>query len=122
MHRLGETARSRGGGLGGVRDSVVRGALRQASAGSRGDAFSPPIGARGSTADDGPYSVPTPPEGARGAEAIGLRTGDDVVHEKFGEGVILEIIGAGDKAEVVVRFPEVGEKRLLLAWAPLRRL
>ncbi|MFM7061643.1 MAG: UvrD-helicase domain-containing protein [Actinomycetes bacterium] len=122
VHKLGETARARGGTFGGARDSVVRGALRQASAGSRGDAFSPPIGGRRSTADDGPTSVPTPPEGARGAEAIGLRTGDDVVHEKFGEGVILEIIGAGDKAEVVVRFPEVGEKRLLLAWAPLRKL
>jgi DNA helicase-2/ATP-dependent DNA helicase PcrA len=35
--------------------------------------------------------------------------------------VILEVIGAGDKAEAVVRFPSVGEKRVLLAWAPLKR-
>jgi DNA helicase-2/ATP-dependent DNA helicase PcrA len=35
--------------------------------------------------------------------------------------VVLEIIGEGDKAEAVVRFPEVGEKRLLLAFAPLKR-
>ena len=97
------------------------GALRRASAGARGDEFSPPIGGR-STAGDGPYSVPTPPQGARGAEAMGLRVGDDVAHEKFGEGVILEIVGSGDKAEVAVHFPGVGEKRLLLAWAPLRRL
>jgi DNA helicase-2/ATP-dependent DNA helicase PcrA len=121
VHRLGEAERARPGRLGGARDAVVRGALRQASAGSRGDSFSPPIGGRAAS-DDGPYSVPTPPEGARGAESIGLRTGDDVVHEKFGEGVILEIIGAGDKAEVVVRFPDAGEKRLLLAWAPLRKV
>ena len=38
------------------------------------------------------------PQGARGAEGIGLRVGDDVSHEKFGEGVILEIVrpGTGD--------------------------
>jgi DNA helicase-2/ATP-dependent DNA helicase PcrA len=35
--------------------------------------------------------------------------------------VILEVIGAGDKAEAVVRFPGLGEKRLLLAWAPLKK-
>jgi DNA helicase-2/ATP-dependent DNA helicase PcrA len=57
-----------------------------------------------------------------GAEAIGLRIGDDVRHAKFGEGIILLIEGEGDKAEAVVRFPEVGEKRLLLAWSPLERV
>ena len=57
--------------------------------------------------------------GARGAEGIGLRVGDDVTHEKFGEGVIIELIGDGDKTEAVVNFRDVGEKRLLLAWAPL---
>jgi DNA helicase-2/ATP-dependent DNA helicase PcrA len=62
------------------------------------------------------------PAGARGAESLGIRTGDDVEHEKFGEGVVLEVIGEGDRAEVVVNFPDVGEKRLLLSWAPLRKL
>jgi ATP-dependent DNA helicase UvrD/PcrA len=57
-----------------------------------------------------------------GAEAMGLRTGDDVRHAKFGDGVIIMIEGDGDKAEAVVRFPGVGEKRLLLAWSPLQRL
>ncbi|HKA02682.1 MAG TPA: 3'-5' exonuclease, partial [Acidimicrobiales bacterium] len=57
-----------------------------------------------------------------GAEAMGLRIGDDVRHAKFGEGVILLIEGDGDKAEAVVRFPSVGEKRLLLAWSPLERV
>ena len=50
---------------------------------------------------------------------MGLRVGDDVTHDKFGEGVILELVGDGDKAEAVVHFRDVGEKRLLLAWAPL---
>ena len=53
---------------------------------------------------------------------IDLAIGDDVVHGKWGEGVVLEVVGAGDKAEAVVRFPSVGEKRLLVAWAPLKKL
>ena len=57
----------------------------------------------------------------RAPSASGIRVGDDVVHAKWGEGVVLEIIGADDKAEAVVRFPSVGEKRLLLAWAPLKK-
>ena len=56
------------------------------------------------------------------AEQLGLHVGDDVTHEKFGEGVILDVIGEGDKAEAVVRFRDAGEKRLLLAWAPLQRV
>ena len=60
--------------------------------------------------------------GAHGADQIGLRVGDDVSHERFGEGVIVDIEGIGDKAEAVVRFREAGEKRLLLVWAPLTRL
>jgi DNA helicase-2/ATP-dependent DNA helicase PcrA len=56
-----------------------------------------------------------------GAEAMGLKVGDDVVHATFGDGVILLIEGEGDKAETVIRFPGVGEKRLLLSWAPIKK-
>ncbi|HYD11014.1 MAG TPA: hypothetical protein VEA78_13010, partial [Acidimicrobiales bacterium] len=65
---------------------------------------------------------PREPPPTTGAENLGLRTGDDVRHSKWGEGVILEIIGTGDKAEAVVRFPSVGEKRVLLSWAPLEKI
>jgi DNA helicase II / ATP-dependent DNA helicase PcrA len=57
-----------------------------------------------------------------GAEGLGLKVGDDVRHNVFGEGVILDLSGSGDKTEAVVRFREVGEKRLLLSWAPLEKL
>lgn len=59
---------------------------------------------------------------ASGADEIGLKTGDDVMHKKWGEGVILDLTGAGDKTEARVRFPTVGEKTLLLAWAPLKKI
>jgi len=63
-------------------------------------------------------STPTP----SGAESAGLKVGDDVRHGKWGEGVILHMEGTGDKTEAVVRFPDAGEKRLLLSWAPLTKL
>ncbi len=56
------------------------------------------------------------------SQELGLRVGDDVEHPAFGEGVILEIRGQGDKAEATIRFPGVGTKHLSLAWAPLKKL
>jgi DNA helicase-2/ATP-dependent DNA helicase PcrA len=67
------------------------------------------------------FGNPTPAR-TSGAERLGLAVGDDVVHAKWGEGVVLEIVGAGDGAEAVIRFPGMGEKRLLLAWAPLKKV
>ncbi len=57
-----------------------------------------------------------------GAEALGLRIGDDVRHNVFGEGVIIDMSGSGDKTEALVRFRDAGEKRLLLSWAPLEKV
>jgi DNA helicase-2/ATP-dependent DNA helicase PcrA len=64
---------------------------------------------------------PHTPARTSGAEQLGLRVGDDVVHAKWGEGIIIDVRGTGDKAEAIVRFPSVGEKILLLAWAPLKK-
>ena len=55
------------------------------------------------------------------AHELGFKVGDDVRHNVWGEGVVLMIEGAGEKAEAVVNFPSVGEKRLLLSWAPLEK-
>lgn len=44
------------------------------------------------------------------------------MHKKWGEGVILGLDGTGDKTEVVVNFASVGQKTLLLAWAPLEKV
>jgi DNA helicase-2/ATP-dependent DNA helicase PcrA len=52
----------------------------------------------------------------------GFRPGDDVRHAKWGEGVVVDIVGTGDDAEAVVNFASAGEKRLLLGWAPLEKI
>ena len=64
----------------------------------------------------------SPPGPSRsGAHELGLGVGERVVHGAWGEGVVESMSGEGDRREAVVRFPSVGEKRLLLAWAPLER-
>jgi DNA helicase-2/ATP-dependent DNA helicase PcrA len=106
VRALGEE-RTRGGrGSAAHRDAVVSAAISSGQSYANGD---------------GPRrSVTT--TGARGAERAGLKIGDDVTHEKFGEGVVLELFGDGDKTEALVNFRDAGEKRLLLAWAPLHKV
>jgi DNA helicase-2/ATP-dependent DNA helicase PcrA len=57
-----------------------------------------------------------------GAESLSLRLGDDVRHGTYGEGVIVDIRGEGERAEARVRFPGIGEKTFLLAWTPLEKV
>ena len=57
-----------------------------------------------------------------GADRLGLRVGDDVRHSLWGEGVIINIKGTGDDVEASVSFATVGEKQLLLSWAPLEKI
>jgi DNA helicase II / ATP-dependent DNA helicase PcrA len=82
------------GGFGAGRDDIVEAALRRGRA--------------------------TPTRGT-GAEALELRTGETVVHGKWGEGIVTDVHGEGEKAEATIRFPSVGEKRLLLSLAPIKR-
>jgi DNA helicase-2/ATP-dependent DNA helicase PcrA len=48
--------------------------------------------------------------------------GDRIRHRQWGIGTIVQVNGSGDRAEAIVRFDEAGEKRLLLAWAPLEKV
>jgi DNA helicase II / ATP-dependent DNA helicase PcrA len=56
-----------------------------------------------------------------GAETLGLARGDKVVHDRWGDGVVVSASGEGDGAQAEVRFDSVGSKKLLLSAAPLRR-
>jgi DNA helicase-2/ATP-dependent DNA helicase PcrA len=55
-------------------------------------------------------------------EPLEISAGDTVLHDRWGEGVVLTVSGRGSDAEATVRFEEVGEKHLLLAYAPLKKV
>ena len=69
-----------------------------------------------------PGWTPPKPAGVPKRAAPAIQPGDTVVHDRFGEGVVLAVSGMGDDAEARVAFSEVGEKSLLLAYAPLRKV
>lgn len=50
------------------------------------------------------------------------RVGQEVAHDRWGSGVITALRGRGEKAEATVWFSDSGEKRLLLAYAPIKGL
>ncbi|WP_354240278.1 DNA helicase PcrA [Arthrobacter sp. UYEF20] len=54
-------------------------------------------------------------------EIVAVSVGDKVNHTSFGNGTVLAVEGAGDKTVAKVSF-EIGEKRLLLRYAPLTKL
>jgi DNA helicase-2/ATP-dependent DNA helicase PcrA len=58
---------------------------------------------------------------AGGREAIQVAAGDTVIHDKWGEGVVVAVQGRGSDARATIAFGEVGEKHLILAYAPLRK-
>lgn len=64
----------------------------------------------------------SPPPPTTGAELLGLRPGDWVMHRKWGRGHVQEVRGEGEDSEATVHFQNVGDKRLLLKWTPLRRI
>lgn len=55
----------------------------------------------------------------RSSDDSGWRIGQNVVHPKFGPGVIVRCNGRGENAEVEVNFSQVGMKKLALQYAKL---
>jgi DNA helicase-2/ATP-dependent DNA helicase PcrA len=74
----------------------------------------------------GKGSVDVPPTGwappPREREVPSVGEGDTVLHERWGEGVVLTVRGHGDDAEATIAFSDAGEKRLLLSYAPLKKV
>ncbi len=62
-----------------------------------------------------------PPVRSTGAEKLGLVVGDQVVHDRFGPGVVIRVEGEGSHSRATVNFDEHGTKQLILAMTPLTR-
>ena len=71
--------------------------------------------------DDGPGPRRDREKTTTGAENLDLAAGDKVVHDHWGEGVVIAMVGKGERAQAKVKFASVGEKRLLLSATPLKR-
>ena len=61
------------------------------------------------------------PVRSTGAEELGLAAGDQIVHARWGEGVVVSVAGEGERREAVIAFERHGEKRFLLSATPLKR-
>ena len=48
-----------------------------------------------------------------------FKTGDHVLHRKFGKGVVREVSGSGENARITIVFPVFGEKVFALSIAPI---
>jgi hypothetical protein len=56
-------------------------------------------------------------------ESLKLKSGDRVLHSRFGEGTVLRLSASvGKDAKIDIKFDMVGEKKLLLRFAPLQKL
>jgi DNA helicase II / ATP-dependent DNA helicase PcrA len=61
-------------------------------------------------------------ESAGAGMSMNLRDGDKVRHPKWGEGTIRGLVGAGGDGLITIDFPNVGQKMLMLKYAPLEKL
>ena len=62
-----------------------------------------------------------PPVRSTGAENLGLRVGERVVHDRYGPGLVTKVDGSGSHARASVAFDDYGTKELVLAMTPLQR-
>ena len=61
-------------------------------------------------------------ESAGAGMNMNLHDGDKVRHPKWGEGTIRGLVGAGGDGLVTIDFPNVGQKMLMLKYAPLEKV
>ncbi len=78
-------------------------------------------GTSGATDVEPGWTAPRPAAVSK-REPVGISAGDTVIHERWGEGVVTTVSGMGDDAEATISFSDVGEKRVLLAYAPLTKV
>jgi DNA helicase-2/ATP-dependent DNA helicase PcrA len=69
-----------------------------------------------------PEWTAAPPSGVARRAPAEISAGDTVIHERWGEGVVTTVSGFGDDAEATISFSDAGDKRVLLAYAPLTKV
>lgn len=60
--------------------------------------------------------------GSVGAEKQTWQLGDKVEHRKWGIGTVVNVKGSGEDMELNIAFPEVGVKKLMAVFAPIKRV
>ena len=68
------------------------------------------------------YTPKIKPAGAVGAEKKGWNVGDQVEHKSWGRGVVTKVNGKGEDMELDIAFSGKGIKRLLAAFAPIKKV
>jgi DNA helicase-2/ATP-dependent DNA helicase PcrA len=68
------------------------------------------------------YSPAKKAKGAVGAEKEGWHVGDQVKHKAWGLGVVTKVSGTGEDMELDIAFSGRGVKRLLAAFAPIKKV
>lgn len=51
-----------------------------------------------------------------------LTIGDRIRHAKFGDGVVMQITGSGEDMLLEVAFPDIGSKKLIWKYAPVKKI
>jgi DNA helicase-2/ATP-dependent DNA helicase PcrA len=75
-----------------------------------------------SAASSSPSQRSTPAAESLRSAAARFQTGDEVQHELFGKGIVIESKAAGDDEQVTVAFAGVGLKRLMASLAPMEKV
>lgn len=68
------------------------------------------------------YTTAKKASGAVGAEKKGWNVGDQVEHKAWGRGVVTKVNGEGEDMELDIAFANKGVKRLLAAFAPIKKV
>jgi ATP-dependent DNA helicase UvrD/PcrA len=61
------------------------------------------------------------PPKSYGHAPLAVTEGDTVYHDKWGEGVVLSVTGMGARAMATIAFGDIGEKSVMLEYAPLSK-
>ena len=61
-------------------------------------------------------------ENAGAGVGMDLHPGNKVRHPKWGEGTVVDVVGAGGDGLLTINFPNVGQKMVMLKYAPLEKV